>query len=130
MSSLIGYLKSTSLTFRIITGLVLGIMTGLFFGEEIKGLQLVADIWIGLMQMTILPFVIVSLICGLGQLDSALARKLAFRGGLLMVLFWAIALLVITVMPMAFPELVSATFFSSHANEAGSSFNPVDIYIP
>ena len=30
------------------------------------------------MQMTILPYVIVSLIVGLGQLDSALARQLAF----------------------------------------------------
>jgi len=71
---MIDYLKNTSLTFRIITGLVLGVLTGLFFGEDAAGLNLIADIWIGLMQMTILPYVIVSLIVGLGQLDSALAR--------------------------------------------------------
>jgi len=81
MSKLIQYLKNTSLTFRIISGLVLGMLTGLFFGEEAAGLQFVADVWIGLMQMTILPYVIVSLIVGLGQLDSALARQLALRGG-------------------------------------------------
>ena len=130
MSGLINYLKGTSLTFRIISGLVLGALTGLFFGEEAAGLQVIADVWIGLMQMTVLPYVMVSLISGLGQLDSALARQLALRGGLLMLVFWGIALLVITVMPMAFPQFLSAAFFSTPANETASTFNPVDLYIP
>ena len=127
---MIDYLKNTSLTFRIITGLVLGVLTGLFFGEEAAGLNLIADIWIGLMQMTILPYVIVSLIVGLGQLDSALARQLAVRGGLLMLVFWGIALLVVTVMPMSFPVFENASFYSSQAGEAATQFNPVDLYIP
>ena len=55
MSRLINYLKNSSLTFRIISGLVLGILTGLFFGEKAEALQLIADVWIGLMQMTVLP---------------------------------------------------------------------------
>jgi len=127
---MIDYLKNTSLTFRIITGLVLGVLTGLFFGEDAAGLNLIADIWIGLMQMTILPYVIVSLIVGLGQLDSALARQLAVRGGLLMLVFWGIALLVVTVMPMSFPVFENASFYSSPAGEAATQFNPVDLYIP
>jgi len=130
MSNVINYLKNTSLTFRIITGLVLGIMTGLFFGEKAAGLNILAQVWIGLMQMTVLPYVIVSLITGLGQLDAALARNLAIRGGLLMLLFWGIALLVIFVMPMAFPEFISASFFSTHAKEVASVIDPIDLYIP
>ena len=55
MSGVINYLKNTSLTFRIISGLVLGVLTGLFFGEEVAGLHYLADAWIGLMQMTVLP---------------------------------------------------------------------------
>ncbi len=127
---MIEYLKNTSLTYRIISGLVLGVLTGLFFGEEAAGLSLVADVWIGLMQMTILPYVTVSLIVGLGQLDSTLARQLAVRGGILMLVFWAIALLVITAMPMAFPAFQNAAFYSSHSNEVVTPFNPVDLYIP
>ena len=69
------------MTFRIVSGLVLGIATGLFFGEKAASLQPIADVWIGLMQMTVLPYVIVSLISGLGQLDATLARLLAVRGG-------------------------------------------------
>ncbi len=127
---MIDYLKNTSLTFRIMTGLILGTLTGLFFGEEAAILNVVADVWIGLMQMTILPYVIVSLIVGLGQLDSKLARQLAVRGGLLMLVFWAIALLVVTVMPMSFPVFENASFYSAHANEAATQFNPIDLYIP
>lgn len=129
-TSMIDYLKNTSLTFRIITGLVLGVLTGLFFGDDAAGLKIIGDIWIGLMQMTILPYVIVSLIVGLGQLDSALARQLAVRGGLLMLLFWGIALLVVAVMPMSFPVFENAAFFSAHSKEVVSQFNPIDLYIP
>ena len=130
MSSLGSYLKNTSLTFRIVSGLLLGILSGLFFGEKVAGLQVIADIWIGLMQMTVLPYVIVSLISGLGQLDAKLARLLAVKGGLLMLLFWGIAFVVITAFPMAFPKYVSASFFSTHAAEAATQFNPIDLYIP
>jgi len=130
MSGVSNYLKNTSLTFRIISGLVLGTVTGLFFGEKAAGLHVIADVWIGLMQMTVLPYVIVSLIVGLGQLDMALARQLAVRGGLLMLIFWGIALLVVTVMPMAFPVFESAAFFSAHSKEVATQFNPIDLYIP
>ena len=130
MTDISSYLKKTSLTFRIVSGLVLGILTGLFLGEKASSLQTIADIWIGLMQMTVLPYVMVSLISGLGQLDAALAKLLAVKGGLLMLLFWAIAFVVIIAMPMAFPKFMNASFFSAHASEVATTFDPVDLYIP
>lgn len=130
MSGIGAYLKKTSLTFRIVSGLILGIFLGLFLGEKATALQVVADAWIGLMQMTVLPYVMVSLIAGLGQLDASLARLLAVRGGVLMLLFWAIACVVIVAMPMAFPEFTSASFYSTHALESASNFDPVSLYIP
>ncbi len=127
---MIAYLRNTTLTFRIIAGMALGVLTGLFLGEDATRLKLIGDIWIGLMQMTILPYVIMSLIVGLGQLDSALAKRLAVRGGLLLLLFWAIALLIITVMPMSFPVFENATFYSASSKEVVSQFNPIELYIP
>jgi Na+/H+-dicarboxylate symporter/ABC-type amino acid transport substrate-binding protein len=124
------YLRKTSLTFRIVSGLVLGIIAGLFFGEKATSLQIIADIWIGLMQMTVLPYVMISLIAGLGQLDAKLARLLAVKGGLLMLLFWAIGLVVVFAMPLALPDFVSASFFSAQASESVATINPVDLYIP
>ena len=97
------WLKNTTLTFRIVSGLLLGVFCGLFFGEETARLQWLADAWIRLMQMTVLPYVTLSLIAGLGQLDGRLARRLAVSGGLLLLLFWAVAFVVITAMPLALP---------------------------
>jgi Na+/H+-dicarboxylate symporter len=58
-----------SLSARIILGLGLGIATGLFFGETMGVLEVVGDVFIRLLQMTVLPYVMVSLISGLVRLD-------------------------------------------------------------
>jgi Na+/H+-dicarboxylate symporter len=44
-----------SLSAQILLGLGLGVSVGLFFGEAAAALQPVADIYIRLMQMTVLP---------------------------------------------------------------------------
>jgi Na+/H+-dicarboxylate symporter len=63
----------TSLSTRILLGLGLGVFTGLFFGEGAAALQPVADVYIRLMQMTVLPYLVMALIVGFGQLDANLA---------------------------------------------------------
>jgi len=130
MERIVNHLKRSSLSTRIVIALILGILTGLFFGERAAGLQWMADAWIRLMQMTVLPYVMMSLITGLGQMRADLARKLAWRGGLLLLLFWVIAFVVVAAMPLAFPEYQSAAFFSAHAADPVVSFNPIELYIP
>jgi len=68
-----------SLSVRILVGLALGVLAGLFFGEPAAVLQPVADIYIRLMQMTVLPYLVLTLVAGLGQLDPAAARRLGLR---------------------------------------------------
>ena len=57
---------------RVIIGLILGVFTGLFFGEIVAPLKIAGDIYIRLLQMTVLPYVLVSIISGLGRLDTHL----------------------------------------------------------
>mgnify|MGYP001813698553 FL=1 len=128
--SLTSWLRDTSLTFRIVSGLILGILCGLFFGEKAAALQWIADVWIRLMQMTVLPYVTLSLIAGLGQLDARLARRLAVSGGILLLLCWGIAFVVITAMTMALPAFENAAFFSSAVDNTRAPFDPIDLYIP
>jgi Na+/H+-dicarboxylate symporter/ABC-type amino acid transport substrate-binding protein len=130
MERIVNHLKHSSLSTRILVALALGIIAGLFFGEKTLHLQWVADAWIRLMQMTVLPFVMMSLIAGLAQMNADLARKLAWRGGLLLVVFWAIGFIVVAAMPLAFPEYQSASFFSAYAPDTVVSFNPIELYIP
>jgi Na+/H+-dicarboxylate symporter len=117
-----------SLSVRIIAGLVLGVFTGLFFGEPAEVLQPIADIYIRLMQMTVLPYLVMSLIIGFGQLQADQARRLAVRAGLLLVLVWVLSFAVIAAMPVAFPVMQSASFFSHALIEPKQPFSIADLY--
>ena len=77
-----------SLTSKILLGMGLGIPVGVFFGEEVAFLGMVGEAFVQLLQISILPFVLVSLIVGLGKLNSDQALALAKKGGLLLGLLW------------------------------------------
>lgn len=62
------------------------------------------QVFIGLLQMTVLPYILVSLIAGIGRLSYHEMRLLGMRGGLFVVLFWAIALAVKVAFMAAFPD--------------------------
>ena len=59
---------------RILTGLAAGVAVGLFFGEKAAVLEWAADGFVKLLQMTVLPYVTVSIVTSLGRLDYAQAR--------------------------------------------------------
>ena len=60
---------------RVLMGLALGIFTGLFVGEPAGALAIGGDAYIRLLQMTVLPYVMVSLVAGLGGLNAEMARR-------------------------------------------------------
>jgi len=117
-----------SLSVRILIGLGLGIFTGLLFGEGAAILQPAADIYIRLMQMTVLPYLVTSLVIAFGQLEANEAKRLAMRGGLLLLLVWALTSLVLVLMPLAFPAYDSASFFSNSLVEPRQAFSLTEIY--
>ena len=117
-----------SLSAQILLGLAAGILVGLFFGEPAAALQPIADIYIRLMQMTVLPYLVLALIIGFGQLDGRTARLLALRGGALLVLVWVLTCAVIGAMPWAFPDFESASFFSHALVEPPQPFSIPDLY--
>ena len=117
-----------SLSAWILIGLGLGVATGLFFGESATVLQTVADIYIRLMQMTVLPYLVLALIIGFGQLEAEQAKRLAKRAGALLVLTWGLTFGVIALLPAAFPGIQTASFFSNALVEPGQPFSIPDIY--
>ncbi|HEY5775454.1 MAG TPA: cation:dicarboxylase symporter family transporter [Xanthomonadales bacterium] len=117
-----------SLSARILIGLGLGIFAGLFFGEASAILQPLADIYIRLMQMTVLPYLITSLVIAFGQLEAQEAKRLALRGGLLLLMIWVVTSMVLVVLPMTFPDYNSASFFSHSLVEPQQSFSMTELY--
>ena len=115
---------------RILAGLLAGVAVGLFFGEGAAVLQPVADLYIRGMQMTVLPYLVLTLVGGLGQLDPATARRLGLRAAALLGLLIALACAVIAVMPLAYPALVSASFYSDALIEPAQPFALGELYVP
>ena len=119
-----------SLSTKVLIGLVLGIATGLFFGELVEPLNIVGEAFIQLLQMTVLPYLTVSLVAGLASLTYSEALSLAKKGGLLMLYFWVVALGMVLLMPAAFPDWDSASFFSTSLVKDVQEFNFLELYIP
>jgi Na+/H+-dicarboxylate symporter len=80
--------------------------------------------------MSILPYITVSLIVGIGSLSYDQARVLATKAGLLLLLFWGIGFAIILAIPLAFPPWESASFFSTSLLEAERESNFLELFIP
>jgi Na+/H+-dicarboxylate symporter/ABC-type amino acid transport substrate-binding protein len=114
----------------ILQGLVLGIAVGLFVGDRLPLLRVLADAYIKLLQMTVLPFVTGSLIAGLGSLRWSDVQTLGVRLSVLLVVLWLVALATTFLFPLVFPDHQTASFFSTSLLEPPKPFDLVDLYIP
>lgn len=119
-----------SLSSKIFVSLLLGAAAGVFFGELVGFLNIVGEIYIKLLQMTVLPYVILSLILGLGSLEYRQAVMLAKKGGLLLLLIWTITIGVVFLFPLSFPDWKSSSFFSRALLQPKESIDFVKLYIP
>jgi len=115
---------------QILVGLLAGVAVGLFFGERAAVFAFAATGFVKLLQITVLPYMTVSLIANLGRLDYQQARELALRAGSILVCLWAVALALAFLFPLAFPVVESARFFSTTVVEPPVAFDFIDLYIP
>ena len=90
----------------------------ILFGHWVTPLGKVGDAFVLLLQMPVLPYVAVSLVVSLGRLDYKTAGELAIRGGLLLLILWALSLAMVALYPLSFPRWESASFFSTSSLEA------------
>ena len=119
-----------SLSTQVLLGLILGIGAGVMCGEHVAFLQHVGKAFMLLLQMTVLPYLALSLITGLGHLTYQEVKALALKVGAVLVGSWGVAFAAILVMPLAFPVWESATFFSTSLVEKPEEVNFLSLFIP
>jgi Na+/H+-dicarboxylate symporter/ABC-type amino acid transport substrate-binding protein len=122
--------RKISLAAKIMIGVVLGIFAGIFFGELVKPLSIIGDVFILLLQMPVLPYVFVSLIAGIGSFNIKQGGHMAINLVIFMIILWAITLITVIVLPLTFPDWESASFFSSSQVEEAAPVNFLELYIP
>ena len=122
--------RRLSVSTQVVLGLVLGIVVGVCIGDMAAFFQNIGRAFILLLQMTVLPYIMLSLITGLGHLSYAEVKMLALKVGSLLAGSWALAFTVILLMPLAFPAWESASFFSSSLIQPSESVNFLTLFIP
>ena len=122
--------KSMSAFQRVIAALILGIATGLFFGEIVAPLDILGEAYIRLLQMTVLPYVLVSLVGSLGRLDAVVAKRAGVIGALLILSIWGITLAFLLFLPFVYPNWTTSSFFSTSLIEPPEPFDALTLYVP
>ncbi|OQK15648.1 hypothetical protein AU255_15625 [Methyloprofundus sedimenti] len=107
------YNNNLSFTLSMVASLLFGIAFGLFVGDYAAKLQILGDIYIGLLQMTVLPYIVFSLIANIGRLSYLEARLLTRQGLLVLLALWLIGGLSVWAMSLTLPNIEQGSFFSS-----------------
>ena len=115
---------------KVVLGLVLGVIAGIVVGEPAGQLTILGQAYIKLLQMTVLPYILVSLVGGLGGLDRSMARRIGAWGGGLILFIWAVTMATVCLLPLAYPDWTSASFFSTSLISEAAPFDPLRLYVP
>ncbi|MDJ0866594.1 MAG: cation:dicarboxylase symporter family transporter [Myxococcota bacterium] len=118
-----------SLGTRILIGLLLGIAIGLFVGELAAPLRIAGDVFVGLLQMTVLPYIIVTLIASVGQLSLSSAKSLGLRAVSVWLLLLVVGMVVLGGLSLAFPERREPSFYSAPPT-ASAELDLVGLFVP
>ena len=119
-----------SLSKKIIISLTGGVATGLFFGEYCSFFSYIGDGFISLMQMTVLPFIMVSIIANLGRTSMSEGKELLFKGIKTLLLLLSFGVLALLILPLSMPEWTASSFFKPSIIEIPQTINLLDLYIP
>jgi Na+/H+-dicarboxylate symporter len=123
-------LPRLSLSCWILISAVLGIATGLFFGSLCSVLEPFTEIFIKIWHITVLPFVAVSLIVGVGSLKRDTAKSFVIKIFLVILLIWTLSIAGYFAFQMAFPPRMDASFFSSAALAGDRGIDLAGQFIP
>lgn len=122
--------KKMSMSTLVLLSFAAGIAAGLFFGEMLAWMSIIGDAFVKLLQMTIIPYIMVSLISSLGHLSYQQARSLALNVGKLMLVIWGFGLVLMYLIKYTFPDWEAGDFFSLSVLQDPAPVSLLDLYIP
>ena len=115
---------------KILIGVTAGILVGVFLGDRVGLFDTIGAIYVGLLQMTVLPYVVVSLMGKVGGLTMTEAKTLGGRAGIIMLVLWVLSLAAVVLMPLSLPEWNAGSFFSASLVESPKEFDFLGLYLP
>ncbi len=102
-------------------GLLAGILSGLLFGEYCGLLAPIGNAYVGLLQMTVLPYLTISLIAKTGRLSMPQAKRLGVAALAVLLLLWMMGIVLVVLMSTVLPPAEGAAFFSPTTESTSTS---------
>lgn len=116
------------LPFWVLVGAVLGVAVGLFFGEGATVVRPIGNSYVKLMEVVVYPYIICSLLHGLGRLQPAMAWRLFRCSWYIYALVWGITFGIIFLLSFAIPPAPPPSFIDTTVPAKGLGL--LDLLIP
>lgn len=117
-----------NLPIKILIGAVAGILTGLLIGEDAAVLNFIGDAYVQLLVMCVYPYLIASLLHGLGKLDTRTSMNVFRNSWHFYLLAWGVSLVFIILLSFVFPLSDTPKVIIPETGEV--KFNLVKLLIP
>ncbi len=111
-------------------GLLVGILCGVLFGEYCGALEIVGNAYVGLLQMTVLPYLMVSLVAKTGRLNHQQAKKIGLAALTILLLYWVIGVALIVAVSEFLPPVQGASFHAPSPPSATGEADILERFIP
>jgi Na+/H+-dicarboxylate symporter len=116
------------LPYWVLGGALLGVLAGVFFGDHCALLKPFGTAYVDLMEVVVFPYIICSLLHGLGRLPPATAWLLFRRSWLVFAGVWGITFLVIFLMSLSIPSVTGPSVIDATLPPQGPDL--VSLLIP
>ena len=122
-------MKTPSLGVMVCIGGFAGILAGIFFGDYCRVLSPIGSAYIMLLQSAVFPYLICSLIYGLGSLAPATALQLFKRGWIFYLFAWALTLSSVWVLALSLPLAAAPTLLDA-TTKPDTASRLLDVFFP
>jgi proton glutamate symport protein len=134
-------ITAISLPVWVVLGALAGIVAGVALGQRTAVLQPFGSAYAMMLQIAVYPYLICVLICGLGRLTPAMARRLLGAGWGVCLFLWCVTLAAIWLLALAIPSTPAPSVLMPAAAQGAGEFlkllipaNPIEAlgrnYVP
>lgn len=129
MSAITFYLK-LSLSKKIYIATAMGMLIGIFYGDLCADLEPFNNIFIRVFQITIIPYMVFTILQSIGSLNEETAKIIGKKGGIILLLLWGVSIFYALCLKVSLPDIHRAKFYRPDDFTAKSSFDLFDLFIP
>ena len=124
---------TSRLPLYVLIGAALGFLIGFFSPFLTAIIAPVGEVYIRLMEVVVLPYIVSSLVLGLGQLAPQTALKLLQRSWAIYLALWAVTFVVLALAASTVPlvqQSIVIDFSSNLTSDASSGTSLIDLLVP